>query len=305
MQGNLYGTALRGGTVNSACSSGCGTVYKLASDGTITILHSFTGGDDGGNPFAGLIADKDGNLYGTTEFGGSQTTNCGGGCGVVFEIDTAGNETVLYNFQGYQVGDGYNPQGGLVMDESGTLYGTTFQGGSKACNCGTVFSLATDGTENVLFSFDGKDGNGPTLENLILDKKGNLYGTTDYQGPTGYGDVFEITPAGKEHVLHAFANGSDGGEPFGGVIRDKDGNLYGTAATSDNYSGYGVVYKLAPDGTESVLHAFASGNDGAAPYSGLLMTRKGELYGTTYFGGGSAACASGCGTVFEVKNKTG
>ena len=298
--GNLYGTALHGGTTNNYCNTSCGTVYKISPDGTFTVLYTFTGGSDGGNPFAGLIADKKGNLYGTTEQGSSGTQNCGPfGCGVVFELSPTGVETVLYNFRGYQDGDGDNPGAGLTMDDAGNLYGTTFQGGTTSCDCGTVFRLAPDGTETVLHRFNGSDGNGPVLGNLILDASGNIYGTADYQGPGGCGVAFKLTPKGRETVLHGFACGSDGGYPFSGLIGDTSGNLYG-AASSYGANGHGVVFELTPDGTETVLYAFAGGNDGAFPYGGLLA-RKHHLYGTTYSGGGSATCSNGCGTIFKVR----
>ncbi|HEY3777733.1 MAG TPA: choice-of-anchor tandem repeat GloVer-containing protein [Rhizomicrobium sp.] len=299
--GNLYGTALHGGANNNLCvESTCGTVYRVAPDGTFTVLYTFTGGTDGGNPFAGLILDSKGNLYGTTEQGGSETQNCGPyGCGTVFEVSRKGKETVLYSFHGYQVNDGYNPLGGLTRDDSGNLYGTTFQGGAKSCNCGTVFEVSPEGNETVLHSFNGGDGNGPTLENPVLDKHGNLYGTTDSEGPGGFGTAFRLSSKGKLTILHGFAGGDDGGYVYGGLTLDKEGNFYGTAA-GYGANGYGTVYKIASDDTFTVLHAFAGGNDGASPYMSLL-SRKGSLYGGTYSGGGSANCTNGCGTVFKVR----
>jgi uncharacterized repeat protein (TIGR03803 family) len=296
--GNLYGTTAFGGARHY------GTVFELAPDGTETVLHSFTG-SDGADPFAGLIKDKAGNLYGTTEEGGS--TSCEGyGCGTVFELAPDGTETVLHAFTGGNDGD--DPIGGLIKDSAGNLYGTTVNGGGTGCGygCGTVFKLAPDGTETVLYAFTGgSDGAGPAA-GLIKDSAGNLYGTTEGGGGTscnsgyGCGTVFEFAPDGTETVLHAFTGGNDGATPFAGLIKDSAGNLYGTTFLGGTYGG-GVVFKVAADGTETVLHAFTVKN-GTNPFAGLIKDSAGNLYGTTS-GGGNTSCNApyGCGTVFRLK----
>lgn len=260
---------------------------------TYSILHNFTStGGDGADPHAGLIMDKAGDLYGTTLYGGS-STNCGiDGCGTVFRLDPSGNETVLYNFTNSN-GDGANPHAGLIMDSSGNLYGTTMNGGTSGY--GTVFELVNSSgnySETVLHSFGGSDGANPWA-GLITDSSGNLYGTTTNGGTSGYGTVFELVNSSgnySETVLHSFALG-DGAHPFGGLIRDLSGNLYGTAESGGNVSlnngyGYGTVFKVDTFGNFTVLHNF-SGADGSAPLAGLIMDSSGNLYGTTAGGGAS------------------
>jgi len=222
--GNLYGTAVNGGADND------GTVFKLAPDGTETLLHTFAGGNDGAYPWAPLIADRKGKFYGTTCCGGASTQ------GTVFELTPEGKETVLYNFCAQaNCADGGTPLAALLMDRSGNLYGTTSMGGGGSCNygCGTVFELAADGTETVLYSFCAKtncaDGSTPNASYLIMDKKGNLYGTTTAGGKYGDGTVFELAPDGTEKVLHSFAGGSDGSDPSSGLLVNTKGDFYGTA----------------------------------------------------------------------------
>jgi uncharacterized repeat protein (TIGR03803 family) len=180
--GNLYGTAYVGG--DPTC--GCGTVFKLDPSGNATVLHAFTEGTDGGLPQAGLIRDAAGNLYGTTQIGGSSNA------GTVFKVDTAGNETVLYSFTGGA--DGGSPLGGVSRDAAGNLYGTTQLGGSPQLQAGTVFKLDTSGKLTALHTFTGgADGSNP-FAGVIRDSAGNLYGTTAGGGDSGFGTVFKITP---------------------------------------------------------------------------------------------------------------
>jgi uncharacterized repeat protein (TIGR03803 family) len=183
--------------------------------------------------------------------------------------------------------------------KSGNLYGTTQEGGIGG---GTVFKIAPDGTKTILYNFcshaDCIDGAGPYAD-MVFDKHGNLYGTASAAGSYGYGVVFKLAPDGTETVLHSFAGGSDGAEPVASPLRDKKGNLYGTTFLGGKCGG-GTVFKIQPDGTESVLHIFCGHVDGAEPESALIMDRKGNLNGTTAYGGGSANCEYGCGTVFEV-----
>lgn len=267
---------------------------------TYTVLQTFTGGADGATPYAGLIPDAAGNLYGTTHLGGIKGCNQGGlviGCGVVFKLDSGGNETVLYRFTGGA--DGAEPYGALIRDTAGNVYGTAFQGGVGTClggGCGVVFKLDPAGNETVLYSFTGgADGANPGA-GLIRNAAGNLYGTTSYGGDLncnqqiGCGVVFKLDSAGNETVLHTFT-GADGQQP-GGLIADAAGNLYGAAGGG---SGCGVVFKLDPSGDETTLHNFTCGADGAFPSSALIRDAAGNLYGTTGSGGLYDA-----GTIFKL-----
>ena len=216
--GNLYGTTYSGGTSNY------GTVFKIDTSGNETVLYSFTGRADGRTPYAGLVRDQAGRLYGTTYNGGLRTAMCTSGCGVVFEVNANGQEKVLHYFTGGA--DGALPIGGLIRDEAGNLYGTTQMGG--ASGSGTVFKLDATGVETVLYSFAGvPDGQYP-FAGLIRDSAGNLYGTTSNGGAIGFGTVFKLDAAGHETVLYSFTGGSDGGSPQAPLLRDKNGNLYGT-----------------------------------------------------------------------------
>jgi uncharacterized repeat protein (TIGR03803 family) len=214
-----------------------------------------------------------------------------------------------------------SPQASLIGDNEGALYGTAESGGNSACapnGCGVVFKLTPPGKgqtawrETVLYSFSGSDGNAPQA-GLIADNWGALYGTTAGGGGAGYGAVFKLTPPAKgqttwrETVLYSFTGGSDGGSPLAPLIADNEGALYGTTTFGGNYSacggtGCGVVFKLTPPGkghtvwTETVLHTFANGSDGANPHDGLVADQRGALYGTTYQGGSSG----GSGTVFKL-----
>jgi len=312
--GNLYGTTVEGGAnVNEAhCSLGCGTVFKLAPDGTETVLYSFcsqAGCTDGSYPAAGLIEDASGNFYGTTEFGGTGPCTNNSGCGTVFEIAADGTESTLYTFcSAANCTDGANPVGGLVMDGAGNLYGTTELGGTgTACHpgCGTIFEIS-GGTESVLYSFcseaDCADGEQPEA-GLIFDGSGNLYGTTTGGGisTTCCGTVFEYTSGGTENVLHAFSATDEGVYPTASLTMDTSGNLYGTTSDGTVTGVVGAAFELAPDGTETVLHTFTGGSDGGAPLAGVILDSSGNLYGTTSLGG-TTGCRkhTGCGTVFKV-----
>jgi uncharacterized repeat protein (TIGR03803 family) len=257
--GNLYGTTPAGGATNS------GVVYKLDTAGQETVLYSFTGGADWDYPDAGVIADSSGNLYGTTDNGGSGGsggsllgTSIPAGYGVVYKLDAAGQETMLYSFPG--AASGSNAYAGLIRDSAGNFYGTTSQGGTV--NAGVVFELDTAGQETVLYSFTGGSDGGNPYASVVRDSSGNLYGTTYSGGVSGQGVVFKLDTTGTETVLHSFTGGADGGNPYAGVIRDPAGNLYGTTY-SGGASGQGVVFKLDTTGTETVLHSFTGGADGA------------------------------------------
>ncbi|HEV2381127.1 MAG TPA: choice-of-anchor tandem repeat GloVer-containing protein [Terriglobia bacterium] len=248
---------------------------------TYSVVYSFAGGTGGSSPWAGLIADGAGNLYGTTQRGGSY------GFGTVFKLDPEGNETVLYSFAGGA--DGTVPQAGLIRDNAGNLYGDTANGG--IFDGGTVFKLDSTGHETVLYAFAGRDGMYPE-GSLTQDAVGNLYGTTERGGLAGLGVVFKLDTLGNETVLHSF-NWTNGAGPFGGPIRDAVGDFYGIAS-GGGLHGYGVVFKLDPAGNESTLYNFPGGADGANPEAALIRDAVGNLYGTTAFGG------VGVGVVFEL-----
>jgi uncharacterized repeat protein (TIGR03803 family) len=281
-EGNFYGTTFFGG------ASGSGTVFKVSPDGTETVLYSFLAGTlDGNDPAAGVIMDKQGNLYGTTFSGGTYPSG-----GTVFKLSPNGTETILHSFG--SAPDGGRPQAALMRDGRGNLYGTTVAGG--AYGNGTVFEITAGGTESILHSFaqNTSDGGFPQAA-LIMDSRGNLYGTTVYGGAYGFGTVFRISPDGTETVLHNFGNKSDGETPYGSLVMDDKGVLYGTTWGGGALRA-GTVFKLSPNGAEWVLHSFDPKlGDGELPIAGLLLDSSGNLYGTTTFGG-----SLGAGTVFEI-----
>ena len=361
--GNFYGTTQYGG-------AGFGTVFKLSHKGSgwvFTPLYVFRGGSDGANPGARVIIGPDGSLYGTTAFGGE--SSCYSGCGTVFNLKPAASvspnilgawtETVLYRFKGGS--DGERPESELVFDQAGNLYGTTELGGEGGVY-GTVFKLAPSAggwTESILHQFDAfNDGYFPWA-GLIFDKAGNLYGTTPGGGAYSSGVVYQLTPSESGwtlNVLYSFQGGNDGDMPFGGLIFDNAGNLYGTTASGGALNGgtafeltpssgtgtwtftllydfrgsgdsgplktltmdaagnlygtmfqrgaygWGAVFKLAPGNgswTYTSLHDFTGGSDGGYPSSNVILDANGNFYGTTeYLGSGN--CYSGCGEVWEI-----
>jgi uncharacterized repeat protein (TIGR03803 family) len=302
----LYGTTRVGGAY------GYGTVFEVTESGVETVLYSFTGGADGGYPWAPVLADSAGNVYGTTFAGGDLNctiyqSNGYNGCGTVFEVTPGGIETVLHSFTGAN-GDGAGLQyAGLIMDAAANLYGVTEAGGKLKCSpgygCGVIFKIITTGKkagkEMILHKFSGKGGESP-LGTLYLDSSGNLFGTTygggnlKCQAPYGCGTVFERTSTGKEIVLYAFGN-NDGQGPLSGVVPDANGNFYGTT----NFAGdptcqCGTVFMVNASG-ETILHTFTGGNDGAGPIGTMTIDSAGNLYGTTFYAG-----PGGYGTVFEL-----
>ena len=248
--GNIFGVTQDGGLY------GKGTIFKVDPADNYTIIHSFTGGADGYSP-TGLTVDGQGTLYGTTYWGGADENRCGGvGCGVVFKLDSDGNETVLYNFTNGV--DGGYPSGGVRLDNAGNLYGTTVTGGAHSR--GVVFKLYTTGEERALYSFTGgADGENPDTS-MVWDYYGNLYGTTQFGGTSNCGVVFQVTPQGKETVLHTFTGGADGCNASG-LIRVGSNVLYGTTfyGGSDGVGllgcadGCGIVFKLTlPDISDQI-----------------------------------------------------
>lgn len=261
---------------------------------TFTVLHSFSGGRDGGNPLSGLVMDAAGqNAYGTTSSGGSHEA------GIVFRLNTHG-ETILHNFTGGA--DGGVPESSLIMDVAGNLYGTTYSGG--AYGYGVVYEVTPKG-EVVLYSFTGGNDGGNPEARLAVDAAGHLYGTTMSGGNLGSGTVFEITGKNEETVLYNFGRANDGAQPVAGVTLDAAGNVYGTASQGGLYS-YGIVFELSPSQsgwTETILHHFALGSDGGTPYGGLTFDKSGNLYGTSTQGGTGAD--GGGGAIFELTPSNG
>jgi uncharacterized repeat protein (TIGR03803 family) len=296
--GNLYGTTVGGGDSNA------GTLFKLAPDGTFETLYNFCSLDgcaDGEGSIPGpILIGK--NLYGVTDGGGAN------GKGTIYSFSLKTRQlTTLYNFDWSY---GVYPNGGLIADASGNLYGTTVNGGTAVnaqCNgaqgCGVVFEFSTTGTYSILYSFTGQNGDGANpIASLYRDAVGNLYGTTQYGGNTGCqscgggGTVFKLTPAGQETVLYDFPNGGPGPwSPWGGVTLDANGNLYGTTfwggSTGCDGFGCGAVFEITASGQYQDLYEF-NGNDGSNPEDGVLY-RKGKLFGTTNGNGYDY------GTVFE------
>lgn len=213
----------------------------------------------GMNPYAGVVLDSTGNLYGTTTKGGDFLA------GVVYKIDTTGNQTVLHSFTG--AADGWTPYAGVILDSADNLYGTTYYGGGGSCagGCGVVYKLDTAGHEMVLYSFTGgADGNNPRA-GVVRDSAGNLYGTTPYGGAANAsGVVYKVDVTGHQTVRYTFVSGPDGNEPEAGVIRDSAGNVFGTTYLG-GASNAGMVYQIDTAGHETVLHAFTGGADGGYP----------------------------------------
>ncbi len=308
--GNLYGTTNNGG------SGGMGTVFKLAlnssGDYAESTIYSFTGGTDGSQPEAGVIMDGAGNLYGTTAYGA-------GGYGTVFKLTPHGSagytESTLYTFTGGS--DGGVPEAGVIMDSKGTLYGTTVGEGSNGG--GTVFKLTPNGSsgyvEATLYNLPSVSYGVASAGGLIMDSAGDLYGTSVGSGGASLaGTVFKLTPNASggytESTIYTFTGGSDGGAPAAGVIMDSKGNLYGTTVGGGSHNG-GVVFELEPNGSggysESVLYNFTGGSDGGNPIGGLVMDGFGNFYGAAFSGGtGGCSGGAGCGVVFKLTpNGTG
>jgi uncharacterized repeat protein (TIGR03803 family) len=295
--GTFYGTTFLGG------AQGQGTVYRVTSTGTESVVHNFHNSATGNHPAAALVRDAaTGNFYGTTANGGVSNSNCFNGCGTAFSLAPNGTETLLYEFAGLPT-DGDAPVNAMIADAAGNLYGTTIAGGPT--NNGVVFKLTPAGVETVLYSFTDSADGGTPQGSLLLDAQGNLYGTTARGGtfnttcPSGCGVVYKVTPAGKETVLYSFQGLPDGNQPLAGLVRDSARNLYGTTAfggvpTSDFATGGGTVFKISPTGTETALYSFTGGADGGNP-EGPLLLKSGTLYGSTEFGGDTDN-----GTIFKL-----
>lgn len=263
----------------------------LAQAQTFTVIYNLTG-TGGGLPWAGVIQDASGRLYGTTGYGGGNDDCSNYGCGVVYELDTAGAETVLHAFSG---SDGQDPAAPVTRDGGGNLYGTTVFGGSAGA--GTVFKIDAAGNETVLYNFTGQSDGCYPIQGLVRDKSGNLYGTTNECGSSGYGTIFKVDSAGDFTALHSFA-GSDGANPqYGHLAKDKSGNLYGLSIVGGG--GHGVLYRLSTGGRLTLLHSFTGGtSDGCYPSGSVVQDEAGNFYGTTN------RCGSyNQGTIWKVSKK--
>lgn len=308
--GNIYGTTINGGTTD------WGTIFEISPSGSSwkeSVLYSFIGNDgDQQGPSSNLVIDGNGKLFGTTFWGGFENA------GTVFELSPpsgsgdAWSETTIYRFDGTV---GANP-GGLILGRGGALYGTTLWG-QTAYELRPPVVFGRSWSAKKLFEFNGGSGDGPLYQGgpMIPDKQGNLYGTTYLGGAYGEGEVFELSPpatgrgAWTESVLYSFGSYEDDGlVPTGAVVMDAAGNLFGTTEAGGANS-LGGVFELRPPAaqgeqwTETLLHSFAGGSDGEAPFAGLVIDKAGNLYGVTELGG-TGTCYSpdntGCGTVFEV-----
>ena len=299
--GNLYGSSVLGGDFGS------GTVFQLAPGRTHTVLYSFTGGTDGAEAYGGVTLDADGNLYGATVAGGTGQ-GCEGGCGVVYRLTNndggTWTETVLHNFTGGN--DGSGPGSAPSIDRAGNLYGMTPTGG--AYSAGTIYRLhpRPDGTWkfNIVHAFTGgDDGLGGSKGRMIFDDRGHIFGASTAGGANGAGVIFELKRSRSGwnlKVLYAFKGQPDAGFPYGSLLFDQSGNLFGTSYY-DGANDLGAVYELSPQPgglwKEKVLYSFKGGSDGANAISGLLFGPNGEMYGTTSEGG-APGCS--CGTIFRM-----
>jgi uncharacterized repeat protein (TIGR03803 family) len=274
--GNVYATADYGGA-----NSG-GTLVKIAPDGTETVLHAFGSTGDGSTPDGAVTIDSSGNIIGTTNSGGS------GGNGTIWELAADGTYSILHSFA---TNEGSFVRGRLVEDSKGNFYGTALFGGSTGD--GTIFEYSPNGTLTVLHTFGGTDGQFPE-HGLARDAAGNLFGATAFGGTSNNGSVYEVAANGTFSSLYSFTGGTDGGFLYGTVAVDKNDNLYGNAA-NDGANGAGTVFKLASNGTLTVLYNFTNGTDGGDPEGDMLLVGK-DLYSTAGSGGGSCAC----GVVYKV-----
>jgi uncharacterized repeat protein (TIGR03803 family) len=291
--GNLYGTTSKGGTY------GLGVIYRLSTNGALTVLASFNG-TNGSMPFAGLIEGSDGDLYGTTAYGGTGFNGLPqSGSGTVFKVTTNGLLTNITLFAGANIGA--NPIGALIQGQDGALYGTTVSGGTNGGR-GTVFKVTTNGALTSLFSFNGTNGGNP-FGGFLQTSNGLLYGTTSYGGigysgsaSSGNGTIFSITTNGVLQTLYQFTGGIDGWNPsWAKLVPGTDGNFYGTTFRGGT-NGTGTAYQITPAGTFSSLLSFdTEGNGGISPYGGLTVGPFGSFYGTT-----SSAGSNGYGTVFQL-----
>jgi uncharacterized repeat protein (TIGR03803 family) len=305
--GNFYGITFDGGTNNG------GTVFKITPARKLTTLYRFcspTDCTDGDGPAAALVQATNGNFYGTTYFGGANTScNDGTGCGTVFKITPAGTLTVLHSFDAT---DGANPEAGLVQATNANFYGTTFDGGANGPG-GTAFKITPAGTLTTLYNFCAETGcpdGERSLGVLVQAANGQFYGTTELGGANNGGTVFKITARGTLTTLYSFCSQTgctDGKVPGAGLVQATNGKLYGTTEYG-GANGGGTVFEITAAGKLTTLYNFCSQTnctDGADPSAGLAQATNGNFYGTTTSGGASSNCSGGCGTVFSLSEGLG
>ena len=280
--GNLYGMTSSGGAYNG------GTVFRITPAGTETVLWSFGNGTDGASPYGSLIQGSDGNFYGMTNLGGLY------GRGTVFVITPGGVETVLSSFGNSTDTpiDGYNPYGSLIELSDGNFYGMAY--GVGPTYPASVFKITPGGVRTLLWSFgSGSDGDTP-YGRLTQGSDGNLYAMTYQGGVNGQGTIFRLTPGGVETVVRSFGGIGDGAHPTGSLTLGSDGNFYGMTIDGGTNNA-GVVFKITPDGIETVLHSFGDSGDGQYPQGSLIQGTDGNFYGVTGLGG-----VFGSGTLFRI-----
>ena len=331
--GYLYGTTVGGGNLSCSYASsiaGCGTIYRSDTSGNVTTLYRFSG-TDGAYPASSLVETASGTFFGTSEYGGTNTSDCSygsisapAGCGTIFSLDASQNFDSVYSFGPFSSPLGVAPIG-LTLSKEGVLFGSTFEGGDENCGgavgsvtalgCGSIYSTNGTTTPSMLLDFSGSEGAYPSTA-LLQGPDGNFYGTTagggnltcsSYASP-GCGTVFSMTPTGSIKTLHAFSS-TDGAAPEASLILGSDGNMYGTTLFGGDttcsggaqWQGCGTVFKIDTSGNFTPLHSF-SGPDGAYPAT-LMQAADGYFYGTTE-SGGDASCSgrygAGCGTVFRM-----
>ena len=312
-EGNVYGTALAGGGDNNNCEFGCGMVFKIDPAGELTSRYDFPGGSNGGYPVAGLVQDKDGNFYGTTQGLGDFNLS------VVFKLTPGGQETAYVPPSGINFGSLDSP---VVLDAKGNVYGMVPYGGTPNCGwdyhglgCGTLFEMTPNGKFTTIHQFNGTDGMYPE-SGLVRDSKGNLYGAAVFGGiracravgngrnfAPGCGTIFKVDAHGKYTVLHTFSNHKDGAGPLGLII-DSEDNLYGIGSGGGDHEGnpygYGTIFKLdTKSGAFSVLFTFTPPITRSSFFASLLVRdSKGNLYGAQKFDG-----AHNTGCLFKIDTK--
>lgn len=324
--GNLYTLNISNGAATLITNTGQAFWGLGLPPLALNVLHNFTGGNDGSNPFAGLVFDSTGNnLYGTGGAGGSGTCAYDNliGCGTIFKMSHKTGSWLFYPLYTFQGGadDGEFPARPLTIGPNGTLYGTTLGGGLGSCTfdsatgCGIVFNATPTATfprtpfvpwlGHVLYRFPGASNGGVPFSSPVFDPSGNIYGTTAYDGASGNGTVFKLTNSGgtwTESVVYSFAGGNDGADPSDGLTPDTAGNYYGTTALGGGSAactgGCGTVFELSPNGSgwsERVIYRFQGANDGMLPNAGVAIDAAGNLYGNTWQGG-----SGGGGTVYKL-----
>jgi uncharacterized repeat protein (TIGR03803 family) len=325
--GNIFGVGFGGGMAYPCnLNNGCGTVYEVSPTGTgqwkPILLYSFQGGSDGLFPTS-LIRDSAGNLYGTTLYGGG-SANCTDGCGTVFKLSPTQSgtwqETIIYRFTG---SNGSQPDG-LAFDATGALFGTTANGGistNSICGtggCGTIFKITPKSvgpwTRTAIHVLKGPPTDGSHAGGLTLSSSGSFLGATSSGGTSNQGTVFRLSPTANGwsyKVIYSFDLASEAPStdffPTGGVIQDSAGNIYGPSQGGPVDAG--SLYELSPTSgstwTNQDIHDFDGGKNYIEAQSTLILDKEGNLWGTTYNGGGSTSCTQGCGTLFELTPASG